>query len=119
MKEKPPEKVPPEFRARPKTTADVSLPAKYVKPMADMVNRFTETTLTPGAACSPIAVAVAIAIVIVLWDRPLSEMVLTAEDKEALKFAVEQIKADPEGVRRVTGIELTGPHVKLMETLAL
>ena len=93
------------------------LPEKYVKPMTDMISHFTKKT--PVSALSPILVAVAVAIVIVLWDRPLDEMVMTAEDKASLKFAAEQIRANPEMVRQVAGIELTRTHLKLLEALAL
>ena len=98
------------------------LPKKYAKPMADMLNRFTESSLTPvspGDVASPAAVAVAVAIVIVLWDRPLEEMILTADEKRALRYAAAQISANRRAVRRATGIELSRPHLKLMEALAM
>lgn len=98
---------------------EAALPKKYVKPMMDMINRFTETIPTPGAVACPAAVAVAIAIVIVLWDRPLNELVLTDEDKAALKFAAGQIRETPEDVRWLIGTELSNVHLKLMEALAL
>lgn len=94
------------------------LPEEYVKPLAGMLNRFSESALGPGSVASPAAVAVAVAIVIVLWDRRLDELIVNPEDKAALKFAVEQIRAKPEVVRQVTGIELTRAHLKLMEVLS-
>lgn len=94
------------------------LPKEYVKPMMGMLNRFTQKTMGGGAEVAGYWIAIAIAIVIVLWDRPFEEMILTAKDKAALKYAVKQIRANPEVVYRETGIELSQAHLKLMETLA-
>lgn len=94
------------------------LPEKYVKPMMSMISRFTKGISSPGEVASPYIVAVAIAIVIILWDRPLNELVLTDKEKAALKYAAEQIRADPQIAKQEMGIEMTGVHIKLLESLA-
>jgi len=98
---------------------ELVLPEEYAKPMMEMLGRFSERRLSPEAVTSPSLVAVAIAIVIVLSHRPAEELELTDEEKAALKFAVEEIRADPEKVRRVTGIDVTTVQAKMMEALAL
>ena len=94
------------------------LPKEYDKPMMSMISRFTDSALSPGSVASPAAVAVAVAIVIVLWDRPVDELILTDAEKAALKYAAQQIRENPEKIRQMTGIEMTRAHLKLMESLA-
>lgn len=119
MKEKPPEEVPEYIKTGRKPIPDATLPEEYRKPMVEMMNRFAGTALDPTSpACCPIGVAVAIAIVIVLWDVPVKEMALTRVEKEALEYAIEQIKADHAKVQYLTGIEMTRPQIRLMEVLA-
>ncbi|NOQ21405.1 MAG: hypothetical protein GQ565_01970 [Candidatus Aegiribacteria sp.] len=101
-----------------KSIYEIPIPSEYIKPMADMMRRFVETNLGSAAACGPYAIAIAIAVVIVVSNESIEEMVINPKEKRALKFAVEQIRANPEQVRKVTGIELTEPHLKLMEVLA-
>lgn len=100
-----------------KESYESTLPKEYARPMMSILSRFTETSLSPGAAASPYAVAVAIAVVIVVWDRPVDELVLTNEEKAALKYAAQQIRANPEKVKQMTGVEVTHAHLKLMESL--
>lgn len=100
-----------------------ALPERYVKPMAEMLSRFTENSLGPGVGPGNVAggaaVGIAIAIVIVLWREPLDELVLTDEEKAAIRFAAQEVRANPDLVKRMTGLELTGAHVKVLEALAL
>ena len=97
---------------------EVSISAEYAKPMAEMMTRFVDANLGTSASCGPYAVAIAIAVVIVVSHEPIEEMVVSPAEKKALKFAIEEIRANPAQVRRLTGIELTEPHLKLMEVLA-
>jgi len=93
------------------------LPGDYIKPMVDMIERFS-SSISPGEVACPAAIAIAIAIVIVLWDRPYDELIMTTKERAALKIAAEQIKAYPERIEQVTGIKLTPMHQKLIEALS-
>jgi len=118
VKEKPPQEVPEYTRTGRIPIPDATLPEKYRKPMAEMINRFAGTVLDPGSTSCPAAIGVAIAIVIVLSHVPDQEIALTREEKEALRYVTKQIKADPAKVRELTGIEMTRPHIGLLEELA-
>jgi hypothetical protein len=116
-KKKPPQEVPEYFFSGLRPMPDVAFPEEYAKPLANVLTRFTRMQVKAGAVCCPYAVAVAIAVVIVVWDVTPEEMVVRPDEKAALKFALEQIKANPDMVRKLTGVELTQPHIKLMEAL--
>jgi hypothetical protein len=101
------------------TERQITLPEEYSKPMMSMLSRFTGSAVSPGSVASPAAVAVAVAVVIVIWDRPLDELILTSEEKESLRYAAQQIRENPKMVKDLTGVELTRSHVKLLEAIAL
>lgn len=102
-----------------KKRLEQGLPDEYAKPMMDMLQRFTGTIVTPEIVVpSPIVIAIVIAIVIILWPSEVREA-LTDKDRAALKFAVEQIRAEPEKVRELTGIDVASIDERLEKLLEL